>query len=118
VLSSATQLVEIIPGSSRTRFRDRPETVRLHPGIGVHLRPGTVFGIIPEYRSDSSRNRVHVRPESPRMCAVCCADDTAPTIKQGFKEPTPSACTTYIVGWNHPKRNAKLLINVENRTDA
>ena len=24
-----------------------------------------VFGIIPEYRSDSSRNRVHVRPESP-----------------------------------------------------
>jgi len=65
VLSSATQLVEIIPGSSRTRFRDRPETVRLHRGIGVHLHPGTVFGIIPEYRSDSSRNRVHVRPESP-----------------------------------------------------
>jgi hypothetical protein len=66
VLSSATQLVEIIPGSSRTRFRDRPETVRLHRGIGVHLHPGTLFGIIPECRSESSRNRVHVRPESPQ----------------------------------------------------
>jgi len=39
VLSSATLLVEIIPGSSRTRFRDRPETVRLHRGIGVHFKP-------------------------------------------------------------------------------
>ena len=48
MLSSATQLVEIIPGSSRTRFRDRPETVRLHRGIGVHLHPGILFGIIPE----------------------------------------------------------------------
>ncbi len=65
MLSSATQLVEIIPGSSRTRFRDRPETVRLHRGIGVHLHPGTLFEFNPEYCSGSSRNRVHVRPESP-----------------------------------------------------
>jgi hypothetical protein len=64
VLSSATQLVEIIPGSSRTRFRDRPETVRLHRGIGVHLHPGILFGFIPECHSDSSRNRVHLRPDS------------------------------------------------------
>src|ERR1700684_823403 len=46
--------VEIIPGSSRTRFRDRPETVRLHRGIGVHHHPGTAFGIIPESRSPST----------------------------------------------------------------
>jgi len=48
--------VEIIPGSSRTRFRDRPETVRLHRGSGVHHHPGTLFGIIPDWRSGSSRN--------------------------------------------------------------
>jgi hypothetical protein len=42
---------------SRTRFRDRPKTVRLHPG--------SLFGIIPDWRSASSRNRVHVPPESP-----------------------------------------------------
>src|SRR5579871_496225 len=40
--------VEIIPGSSRTRFRDRPETVRLHRGIGVHHHPGILFGFILE----------------------------------------------------------------------
>ena len=51
---------------SRTRFRDRPKTVRLHPGIGVHLHPGSLFGIIPDWRSASSRNRVHVPPESPQ----------------------------------------------------
>src|ERR1700684_782446 len=63
--------VEITPGSSRTRFRDRPETVRLHRGIGVHLHPGTLFGIILGRRSESSRNRVHVRPESPNtLCTV------------------------------------------------
>src|SRR5437868_13098464 len=65
VLSSATHLVEIIPGSRRTRFRDLPETVRLHHGIGVHLHPGTLFGFTPEHRSESSRNRVHVPPDSP-----------------------------------------------------
>ena len=52
-------------GSSRTRFRDRPETVRLHRGIGVHLHPGILFGFTPEQRSESSRNRVHVPPDSP-----------------------------------------------------
>ena len=50
---------------SRTRFRDRPETVRLHRGIGVRLHPGTLFAIIPECRSASSRNRVHLAPDSP-----------------------------------------------------
>jgi hypothetical protein len=50
---------------SRTRFRDRPKTVRLHPGFGVHLHPGSLFGIIPDWRSASSRNRVHVPPDSP-----------------------------------------------------
>jgi len=54
VLSSATQLVEIIPGSSRTRFRDRPETVRLHRGI--------VFTFIPESFSDLPRNAVRNHP--------------------------------------------------------
>jgi len=38
--------VEIIPGSSRTRFRDRPEAARLHRGIGVHHHPGKLFEFI------------------------------------------------------------------------
>jgi len=63
VLSSAVQLVEIIL-VSRTRFRVRPGTVRLHRGIGVRLHPGILFGIIPECRSASSRNRVHLAPDS------------------------------------------------------
>jgi hypothetical protein len=46
--------VEIIPGSSRTRFRGRPETVRLHRGIA--------FGIIPEPCSGSPRNSVRNHP--------------------------------------------------------
>src|SRR5579862_3033137 len=64
VLSSAVGLWELIR-RSRTRFRDRPKTVRLHPVIGVHLHPGSLFGFIPDWRSESSRNRVHVPPESP-----------------------------------------------------
>jgi hypothetical protein len=43
------------PDSSRTRFRDRPETARLHHGI--------LFTFIREQRSESSRNRVHVPQE-------------------------------------------------------
>jgi hypothetical protein len=34
----------LIPKESRTAFRDRPETVRLHRGIGVHLHPGLCSG--------------------------------------------------------------------------
>ena len=34
-------------------------------GVTVHLHPGSLFGIIPDWRSASSRNRVHFRPESP-----------------------------------------------------
>ena len=52
---------------SRTQLRDRPETVRLHPGTGVHLHPGILFGINPEHRSESSRNRVHLAPDSPSI---------------------------------------------------
>src|SRR5580698_3294926 len=37
---------------SRTLFRDLPKTVRLHPGTGVHLHLGILFGIIPEHRSE------------------------------------------------------------------
>ncbi len=50
---------------SRTPFRDRPETVRLHRGTGVRLHPGILFGLTPECRSESSRNRVHLAPDSP-----------------------------------------------------
>jgi hypothetical protein len=56
-LSSATQLVEIIPAQAE---RDS--------GIGLKLFgfiAESVFAFIPEPRSESSRNRVHVRPESP-----------------------------------------------------
>ena len=31
----------------------------------IHLHPGILFGIIPERRSESSRNRVHLAPDSP-----------------------------------------------------
>src|SRR5580700_12005881 len=65
VLSSATTCLWKSFRRSRTPFRDRPETVRLHPGTGVHLHPGILFGINPERRSESSRNRVHLAPESP-----------------------------------------------------
>jgi hypothetical protein len=51
--------VEIIPGSSRPRFRDRPETVRLHRGIGVHHHPGILFGFTP---LGSPRNGVRNHP--------------------------------------------------------
>ena len=34
--------------------------------ICIHLHPGILFGIIPEHRSESSRNRVHLAPDSPR----------------------------------------------------
>ncbi len=65
MLSSATTRLWKSFRRSRTQFRDRPETVRLHPGTGVHLHPGILFGIIPEHRSESSRNRVHLAPETP-----------------------------------------------------
>src|SRR5712692_6056887 len=45
VLSSAVGLWKLIR-RSRTRFRDRPKTVRLHPGFDVHLHPGSLFGFI------------------------------------------------------------------------
>jgi hypothetical protein len=66
VLSSATTCRWKSFRRSRTQFRDRPETVRLHPGTSVHLHPGILFGITPEHRSESSRNRVHLTPESPQ----------------------------------------------------
>src|SRR5450432_106774 len=56
--------VEIIPGASRTAFRDRPKSVRLAPGIRVRLQPGIVFGISPESCSASARNSVRLAPES------------------------------------------------------
>src|SRR6516162_4365168 len=65
VLSSAASRLWKSFRRSRTPYRDRPETVRLHPGIGVHVHPGILFGIIPEHRSESSRNRVHLAPDSP-----------------------------------------------------
>src|SRR5580692_4394929 len=65
VLSSAATCLWKSFRRSRTPFRDRPETVRLHPGTVVHLHPGILFGINPEYRSESSRNRVHLAPDSP-----------------------------------------------------
>src|SRR5499427_4133489 len=66
VLSSATTYLWKSFRRSRTPFRDRPETVRLHPGTSVHLHPGILFGISPVHRSESSRNRVHLAPDSPR----------------------------------------------------
>ena len=70
MLSSATTCLWKSFRRSRTQFRDRPETVRLHPGTGVHLHPGILFGINPERRSESSRNRVHLAPDSPKRRAL------------------------------------------------
>src|SRR5215471_835630 len=56
VLSSVTTRLWKSFRRSRTLFRDPPETVRLHPGTGVHLHRGIRFGINPERRSESSRN--------------------------------------------------------------
>src|ERR1700754_1359131 len=66
VLSSAASRLCKSFRRSRTPFRDRPATVRLHRGTGVHLHPGILFGIIPECRSESSRNRVHLAPDPPQ----------------------------------------------------
>ena len=65
VSSSATTCLWELFRRSRTPLRGRPETVRLHPGTGVHLHPGILFGINPEHCSESSRNRVHLAPDSP-----------------------------------------------------
>ena len=65
VLSSAAISLWKSFRRSRTPFRDRPETVRLHRGTGVRLHRGTLFEINPEHRSASSRNRVHLAPDSP-----------------------------------------------------
>jgi hypothetical protein len=76
---------------NRTRFRDRPETVRPHRGIGVHLHPGILFGFTPERRSASSRNPVHLCPDS-RDCyagvlessdGVCGKDSTRGRLPEG-----------------------------------
>src|SRR5215467_5917381 len=67
---------------SRTRFLDWPETVRLHRGIGVHLYPRILFKIIPEHRSTSCRNRVHLAPDShcrPTASAVHAGSDRVGT---------------------------------------
>src|SRR5579884_3271427 len=52
-------------GEAERGSGNRPKSIRLHRGIGVRLHPGTLFGIIPECRSASSRNRVHLAPDSP-----------------------------------------------------
>jgi len=70
VLSSAASCLWKSFRRSRTQLLDRPETVRLHPGTGVHLHPGILFEIIPERRSESSRNRVHLAPDSPPITPV------------------------------------------------
>src|SRR5215475_7055757 len=54
VLSSATTCLWKSFRRSRTRFRDRPETDRLHPG--------TAFTFIPESCSGSTRNTVRNHP--------------------------------------------------------
>jgi hypothetical protein len=51
-------MVNAIPGLAKS--------VRLPPGIYVHLHPGIAFGIIQELRSPSPRNPVHLRPEYAR----------------------------------------------------
>ena len=56
--------VEIIPAKPNV-IPGRPETVRLHPGTGVRFHSGILFEITPERRSESSRNRVHLAPDSP-----------------------------------------------------
>src|SRR5215468_7012599 len=62
VLSSAAICLWKSFRRSRTQLRDRPETVHLHPGI--------LFGFIPEHRSPSSRNRVHLAPDSPQSAGT------------------------------------------------
>ncbi|MFN7997049.1 MAG: carboxypeptidase-like regulatory domain-containing protein [Bryobacteraceae bacterium] len=86
VLSSAAICLWKSFRRSRTQLRDRPETVRLHPGTGVHLHPGILFGIIPEHRSESSRNRVHLAPESPPGLAP--GEYQVKVSAKGFSEQT------------------------------
>src|SRR5690349_20268388 len=73
VLSSAAICLWKSFRRNRTPFRDRAETVRHHPGTGVHLHPGILFEINPEHRSASSRNRVHLAPDSPHIYSIASA---------------------------------------------
>src|SRR6516162_2629092 len=50
----AGKLILPFLGEAARHSGNRPETVRLHRGIGVHHHPGTAFGIIPEWRSAST----------------------------------------------------------------
>jgi hypothetical protein len=87
---------------SRTPFRDQPETVRLHPGTGVHLHPGILFEIISEHRSESSRNRVHLAPDSPSRLAKAtsassCHRSQSTPPQTTYRHPESiSAPTTFI----------------------
>jgi DNA-binding XRE family transcriptional regulator len=82
VLSSATTCLWKSFRRSRTQFRDRPETVRLHPGTAFTFIPGILFGINPERRSESSRNRVHLAPDSPIQRSYL-AD-----LERGYRNPS------------------------------
>ena len=53
---------------SRTQLRDGPETVRLHPGTGVHLHPGIAF----------------ILPRIPQACKI--ADICRGTLYRWLKE--------------------------------
>ena len=81
--SSATTCLWKLFRRSRTPFRDRSETVRLHPGTDVRLHPGILFEIIPEHRSESSRNRVHLAPDSS---AIAFYLDHKPEIDRYLQE--------------------------------
>ena len=61
--------VENIPLQAERHSGRTTKTVRLPPGIGVHLQTGMLFGITTEWCSASDRNRVHLRQDSPSASA-------------------------------------------------
>jgi hypothetical protein len=71
--------VKAIPGLSE-------KTVRLPAGIAVHLQPGILFAFTPESFSRSSRNPVHLGPES------------APWLSTALRQPNASLWSRFWPG--------------------
>jgi Putative transposase of IS4/5 family (DUF4096) len=51
--------------ASRTPFRQGDKNCSPSRRNGVHFQTGILFGFTTEWCSDSDRNRVHLRPDSP-----------------------------------------------------
>jgi hypothetical protein len=86
VVSSAVGLWKLFRDQAERGSGIGPKTVQLHRGNGVHHHPGILFGFTPDWRSESSRNRVHLRPDSSITSALCVKEVPAPGLRNVMLE--------------------------------